>query len=188
MKGLRLKVLYIVLNGALLISLLFVGITSSQPPYDPWLDVTDDGYGGIDDIVGVAEHFGASGDPTKLCNITNWPISNTIDVWYNGYLTPLTSIASQYYATSGFGHLHILAHSAYLSEGESVVIKIQGRIFTDAGHSEWYLINTYTFTLNSTSATRAVTIPVPCETFRFLASTDAISECSIRLNFYLTWA
>jgi hypothetical protein len=47
----------------LLGSIFFVGITSSQVTYDPLLDVTGDGYGGIDDIVKVAEHFGASGTP-----------------------------------------------------------------------------------------------------------------------------
>ncbi len=53
----------VILTIVLLGSVLFVGITSSQVTYDPLLDVTGDGYGGIDDIVAVAEHFGASGTP-----------------------------------------------------------------------------------------------------------------------------
>ena len=51
------------LASILLSAIFFVGLTSSQPTYDPLLDVTGDGYGGIDDIVKVAEHFGASGTP-----------------------------------------------------------------------------------------------------------------------------
>ena len=47
----------------LLTSLFFVGASIGLGVYDPWLDVTEDGYGGIDDIVMVAEHFGESGVP-----------------------------------------------------------------------------------------------------------------------------
>jgi hypothetical protein len=50
--------------------------------YDPWLDVNDDGYGGIDDIVTTAEHFGASGDTTKNVNVTNWLLPIPITVHY----------------------------------------------------------------------------------------------------------
>ncbi len=58
-------ILWIVLFG----SVFFVGITSSQVTYDPLLDVTGDGYGGIDDIVRVAEHFGASGTPINWTQV-----------------------------------------------------------------------------------------------------------------------
>ncbi len=58
-------ILWIVLFG----SVLFVGITSSQVAYDPLLDVNGDGYGGIDDIVKVAEHFGASGTPINWTQV-----------------------------------------------------------------------------------------------------------------------
>lgn len=47
----------------LLMALFFVGASIGLGVYDPWLDVTEDGYGGIDDIVMVAEHFGESGVP-----------------------------------------------------------------------------------------------------------------------------
>jgi hypothetical protein len=33
-----------------------------QPEYDPWLDINDDGYIGIDDIFTLASHFGAEGE------------------------------------------------------------------------------------------------------------------------------
>jgi hypothetical protein len=55
--------IHMLLASVLLSSILFVGLTSSQPTFDPLLDVTGDGYVGIDDIVLVAEHFGASGAP-----------------------------------------------------------------------------------------------------------------------------
>jgi hypothetical protein len=58
-------ILWIVLFG----SVFFVGITSSQVTYDPLLDVNGDGYGGIDDIVAVAEHFGASGTPINWTQV-----------------------------------------------------------------------------------------------------------------------
>jgi|Deesub1362A_J573_1020465.scaffolds.fasta_scaffold00551_13 hypothetical protein len=48
--------------------------------YDPWKDITDDGYIGIDDIVLVAESFGGLGDPTKNVNVTNWPTVQNVNV------------------------------------------------------------------------------------------------------------
>jgi hypothetical protein len=85
MKVSRLKIVYSTFNVVLFVSVLFIGLTASQaPPYNPWLDVNDDGYGGIDDIVSTAEHFGASGSPAKLCNITNWP--SQINVTILGYM------------------------------------------------------------------------------------------------------
>ncbi len=37
--------------------------------YDPWLDVTDDGYIGVDDIYAVATHFGFEGTPVAKGSI-----------------------------------------------------------------------------------------------------------------------
>lgn len=37
--------------------------SQTTPEYDPWKDINDDGYIGIDDIVSVAENFGALGTP-----------------------------------------------------------------------------------------------------------------------------
>jgi hypothetical protein len=51
--------------------------SQTTPEYDPWKDITDDGYIGIDDIVLVAESFGGLGDPTKNVNVTNWPVASS---------------------------------------------------------------------------------------------------------------
>ena len=55
---------YVLFNSCLTLILVIslLGMTTNAV-YDPWLDVNDDGYGGIDDIVSTAEHFGAAGDP-----------------------------------------------------------------------------------------------------------------------------
>ena len=60
-----------VILSAIILSSTFVALSTSQ--YDPWLDINEDGYGGIDDIVTVAEHFGQIGSPIKNVNVTNWP-------------------------------------------------------------------------------------------------------------------
>ncbi len=64
------KTFSIIFTLIVIASLFFVTSTSSvsqlqsvPEAYDHWLDVNDDGYGGIDDIVAVAEHFGFSGSP-----------------------------------------------------------------------------------------------------------------------------
>jgi hypothetical protein len=155
--------------------------------YDPWLDVTDDGYGGIDDIVSTAEHFGASGDPTKLCNITNWPISDDVNVWWGESLGTSTTVWSSYYEASGFGDLHLLAHGSGLITGESVEIKIWGRLVNPT-HTASMSILVYSFTLNPTTTTRDITISVPSGEFRFSATTDSTSTVNMYLSFYLTWA
>ena len=59
---------------AILIALLiYAPITTSQieKQYDPWKDINDDGYIGIDDIVRVAESFGGLGDSTKNVTINH---------------------------------------------------------------------------------------------------------------------
>lgn len=59
----RITRINIILAIALLISTVLVGTMRGLGVFNPWLDVTEDGYGGIDDIVAVAEHFGESGTP-----------------------------------------------------------------------------------------------------------------------------
>jgi hypothetical protein len=187
MKFSRFKIAYTALNIALFISVLFIGLTSSQPSYDPWLDVTDDGYGGIDDIVNTAQHFGASGDPVKLCNITNWPVSTDVGVWYTQFLTTSMTIPSDIYEASGFGHLHVLAMGLSLTSGETLRVTIYGRL-ANPGHTTYSNIPIYTFTLTLASYLKYVTIPVPSENFYFTASTDGMTDGYVYLSFYLTWA
>lgn len=63
--------------------------SQTTPEYDPWKDINDDGYIGIDDIVSVAESFGALGDPTKNVNVTNWPDELNVNVtnWQQSQVT-----------------------------------------------------------------------------------------------------
>ncbi|UCH31334.1 MAG: hypothetical protein JSV05_07505 [Candidatus Bathyarchaeota archaeon] len=57
----------IILGVILVVSI--ASLSTSAVDYDPLLDVTVDGYGGIDDIVIVAEHFGASGSPINWTQV-----------------------------------------------------------------------------------------------------------------------
>jgi hypothetical protein len=47
--------------------------TSGVGEYDPWVDLTDDGYVNAKDAIVVGKAFGSSGDPTKSVSVTNWP-------------------------------------------------------------------------------------------------------------------
>ncbi|UCH31072.1 MAG: hypothetical protein JSV05_06065 [Candidatus Bathyarchaeota archaeon] len=81
------SIVNVILGVILVVSI--ASLSTSAVDYDPWLDVTDDGYGGIDDIVATAEHFGASGDPIKNVTIT-------------GHANKLAySISDQYIAEDG---------------------------------------------------------------------------------------
>ncbi len=103
----------IMLSMVLMVSI--VANLTGAVDYNPWLDVTDDGYGGIDDIVSTAEHFGASGDPTKLCNITG-RANKLIQVAYLDSLIPGIPWQSGYIPVDGYAKVTILieTHSANL--------------------------------------------------------------------------
>jgi hypothetical protein len=186
MKVSRVRATYVALDVALFVSVLFISITASQPPCDPWLDTNDDGYGGIDDIVSTAEHFGALGDPTKRCNITNWPIGTDMNVFWQESLVS-SAKASNIYDASGFSHLHLLAYASGLATLEAVEIQIYG-FLPNPAHSADIDLVLYTFTLTSSTSYRNLTIPVPSRVFAFVAAADVGTACYVYLSFYLTWA
>lgn len=70
----RKDLVIVVLAGFLLAVTLYPNITTSmgqnvntnsEPEYDPWADMNEDGKIRVDDITYVALLFGANGDPTK---------------------------------------------------------------------------------------------------------------------------
>ncbi len=185
------------LLGVVLVVSIAANLTGAVN-YDPWLDVTDDGYGGIDDIVSTAEHFGASGDPIKNVNVTNWPsyqpvgVQNWpehpgVGVWFGYHLPPSSSVGSVTYGMSYFGRLHILARGNNLGAIETLTITIYGRLY-NLDHSAYNVIPVYSFTLNQASSTIAFSIPVPSPSVYFLAETDSSTDCLVYLAFHLTYA
>ena len=87
-----------IITGMLVSTLLYVPLTGIQArdPYDPWADINDDGYIGIDDIVYVADHFGTAGDPAKPVTIIgyNWSVylyNITVPAHEGGYLNISTA-------------------------------------------------------------------------------------------------
>lgn len=161
----------------------FVGITGSRPSYDPWLDVNDDGYGGIDDIVSTAEHFGASGDPVKLCNITNWPKSTAVTVFFEEQLLSGSSRYSSEYNADGFRFMHVLIDAIGLTTGESLVMQIHSRIYEA---SSYIGVVTYSVTLTNTMTQYDVVLYVPSDNFLFYVDAATGTTCFVSLSFYLT--
>ena len=51
---------------------MIVPTRSSVNPYDPWLDYNGDGRIDMREIGAACNSFGATGDPTKNVNVTNW--------------------------------------------------------------------------------------------------------------------
>jgi len=50
-------------------------LTSSQSSnYDPWLDYNEDGKIDVNELNPLGQAYGATGDPTKNVNVTNWPV------------------------------------------------------------------------------------------------------------------
>ena len=74
----------LILSSVLISALVFVVMpTSSGGEYDPWIDYDESGEVDIFDAISLAGAFGTSGNPTKHCNITNWPEGTYINVFYN---------------------------------------------------------------------------------------------------------
>ncbi|UCH32444.1 MAG: hypothetical protein JSV05_03440 [Candidatus Bathyarchaeota archaeon] len=176
----------VLLSMIALLSVSFIGITASQPTYDPWLDNTDDGYGGIDDIVSTAEHFGASGDPTKPCNITNWPKSTAETVWWDHDLINGAYASSPLYNANGFKYIHILVALGDLNTGEEVEVRVYSRIWNEA-HTSSLPINCFEHSLIYPTNTYNIVIPVPSEEFSFTIDAASGTTCTAYLSFYMTW-
>jgi len=51
---------------------MVIPIRSANSPYDPWIDYNDDGKINLQELVLLANSYGATGDPTKNVNVTNW--------------------------------------------------------------------------------------------------------------------
>lgn len=98
---------------------LFVAMpTRSAGTYDPWLDVNDDGIIEMMDFFELSNAFGASGDPTRNVNVTNWQPSYRV-LNYTAHFEWITE-TSLYYATdcwiidtTGYSRMFI-----YIKRGE----------------------------------------------------------------------
>ncbi len=175
-----------VLLGFILVVSVAAGLTGAVD-YDPWLDVTDDGYGGIDDIVMTAEHFGASGDSTKNVNVTNWPISNEVLVWWWQYLPSNNLIGTTPLESLGFGQLHVLVYIDGLTGSEAVTFWIYG-VLWNADHTSTKLTTAFTLVLNENTHEASITIPVPSQEFQLGLRTNVGTDCYIYTSYYMTWA
>jgi hypothetical protein len=175
----------ILLSIVALVSVSFIGITASQPPYDPWLDVNDDGDGGIDDIVSTAEHFGASGDPTKLCNIINWPTDTFTTIWW--FEPVSTSIVSDWFNRTLFAHVTLMVMAVNMPF-DSLTIYIHGRFPNPSGGASGG-IQVHQVTITSSNSTASIKIPIPSDQFRFTVyHSGSVDSPRIYLGFYRSWA
>jgi len=153
--------------------------------YDPWSDINSDGKMRVDDILDVALRFGSDGDPTRNVTVVNWPNSTDVNVWWQEPLGVSDSVISSPYSAKGFGQLHILL-AGDLTSGETITLNIFGKLWDPTHTSSWNVLIT-TIKVTGASKSNFVTIPVPSETFYFIASTDSVSDGKVFLSFYLTW-
>ncbi len=154
--------------------------------YDPWLDYNDDGDIDMKDVAATAKAFGSFGDPTKNVNVINGPVSSDVTVWYNRYVS--TAASSGEYEASGFGQLHVLMYASGLESEETVGVSIVDKIWNE-DQTEYIAFTAHKWILTSSLYCRAITIPVPSDTFSFYAHTgEPGSNCYIYVSFYLTWA
>lgn len=121
-------ILAVIATFCLTATLFMIIPTRSAVEYDPWKDVNDDGYNGIDDIVSVAESFGGLGEPinkTALLyevNATFTELLSRIDslnyslLDLNAYLiTRITTLETQ-----------VAGQQSRISELETLVTTLEG--------------------------------------------------------------
>ena len=135
--------------------------------YDPWLDYNEDGIIDVNDLHPLGQSYGSSGEPTKNVNVTNWPASREIGVWWNKPVPP--SDWSDVCSASGFSDLHMIAYGSGLTGSESMLLKVYGHLW-NPGHNDYFILLAYEILLNATSPFAFITIPVPSETFQFEVS------------------
>jgi len=118
-------------------------------------------------------------------NVTNWPISTDVNVWWHEYVCCADGVFSSTYKANGFSQLHVLAVADDLGPTETAVFLIYG-VLWNAEHTECYTVEAARTTIDWSYNVAAMTIPVPSEDFFFYAYTAF--ECEVSLSFYLTWA
>ncbi len=177
----------IILATVLLFSMFFVGVTVSQPEYDPWLDTDDSGVIDMRDIGALARAFGTAGDSTKNVTVTNWPQSSDVLVWWDYSLVDGANENSGNYYSNGYSKLHLLIRIIGLSAAETVEFYFYGHLYNGA-HSAFYPTAAYTHTFTSTDYYSAISIDVPSEVFHFRFDAATGTTCNVFLSYYLTWA
>jgi len=182
------RLMNIVLAIALLVSMLLLNVSMSTGEYDPWADINGDGIIDISDATPIGMGWLATGDPTRNVNVTNWPYSEPVCVWWETYLAYPDILTSSLFWEYRFGHLHILGITETLSPGASIAVEVWGLT--------WNTENTlaksfpcYTRVLYGSHNFFNLTIPVPSASFLFKAYVmTPDSNCVISLSYYLTWA
>jgi len=176
-----------VLSALCLTMILAVPTNSLVGYYDPWLDYDDNGNIDMKDVAASARAFGSLGDPTKNVNVTNWPTSSQVTVWWDEPLRLGLSLWSGSYYSHGFTRVHILAEVEDLTGDESMELFVIGRIYRPSGSGSHRII-AYSMIFTATSGTKDTTIFVPGETFEFEIFAGPTTEGDVYLSFYLTWA
>jgi hypothetical protein len=163
-----------------------VSTASALSQYDPWCDINHDGKINILDVVAVTSRYGTTGDPALNINVTNWPTSHDVCVWWAQYLTN-TEIWNNPCNASGFGHVHVLVEATYLGSGQ-VTVYFAAPLYNRTRNT-YFPIVYYTLVLTPSDYYAAVSVDVPSQSFYFAAVTSSSSvSCYIFLSYYLTWS
>ncbi len=122
--------------------------------------------------------------PPLQMEVTNWPVSTAVNVWWYEHLDS-SGTGSLNYNANGFGQLHVLMFQVGLEATETVRFVIHGACWNGT-HNIYHAIKITEIILDEDNPYAAITIPVPSDEFSFVVSSDY--ECRVGLSFYLTWA
>jgi len=124
------------LFGAILLALIFSPLIGSQTSrdYDPWADINDDGFIGIDDIANSAALFGTSGDPTKPIVVRGY---NWTKFSYNFTVHP-EDIGYLEIPVSGYKRVSVIFHSNISIENEPLQIRTGFKVNSITAYEDWF--------------------------------------------------
>jgi len=178
-----------VLAAFCLTAALFMVVPTRSLPgsYDARTDVNGDGTIDMADISMGVDGFMTNGDPTLNVNVTNWPKSSDVLIWFNYSLSSGAAVFSNYQQTDGYSTLHMLINVDGLAGGETATFFVVAPLW-NATHTAYYHMPAYNHTFNSTDASSVVSIDVPSETFYFVFNSNIGTTCTVSLSYYLTWA
>lgn len=166
---------------------MVVPTRSQTSSYDPWTDINGDGTIDMADISLTIDSFMSSGDTTKNVNVTNWPKSSDVLVWWQRSLVDGAYVVSSLYYPDGYSTLHMLMYAGGLTGNETCLFYVAAPLW-NATHNSDTPIAAYTYTFAYGDYKSAVSIDVPSETFYFEFDAATGTNCTVSLSYYLTWA
>jgi len=111
------------LTSALFMVLPTRSSTTNGPKYDPWLDLDDDGYIGLSDLVSLAKVYGTTGTP-----INKTELLLNVNATYTKLLSRINSLNASLLDLEAYLKTRITNLEALVAEQQSIIAELESKI------------------------------------------------------------